>query len=192
MQYIGVLLVAAAVFGVCYLFDKGFVTMFRNKIQHKSGLAVRANKRYAVVGLVLLVLGVAALIRGLLSNVILMIGGIIVLLMGIALICYYLGFGIFYDEETLLVTGFGRKDVAYHFHEIRGQKLYVVQGGTVIVELHMDDGRTVSIQTGTMEGAYPFLDHAFSAWCRQKGIDPDSCGFHDPANCLWFPAVEEV
>ena len=41
-----------------------------------------------------------------------------------------------------------------------------------------------------MNGAYPFLDAAFSGWCRQKGIDADSCAFHDPANHLWFPAEE--
>lgn len=191
MQYIAVILIAAAVFGVCYLFDKGFVTLFRNKVQHRSGLAVRANKRYAVVGLVLGVLGIAAVIKGILDGVALVIGGILVLLIGIGLIVYYLSFGIFYDEDTMLITGFGRKDREYHFRDIQGQKLYMVQGGSTVVELHMADGRTVNLQS-TMEGTYPFLDHAFSAWCRQKGIDEESCEFHDPANSLWFPTVEEV
>lgn len=192
MQYIAVILIGAAVFGVCYLFDKGFVTLFRNKVQHRSGLAVRANKRYAVIGLVLLVLGIAAFFRGLLSNILLMVGGIVVLLIAVCLVAYYLAFGIFYDEETLLPAGFGKKYPVYRFQDIQGQKLYLIQGGTVVVELHMTDGRTVTIQTGTMEGAYPFLDHAFSAWCRQKGIDPEACEFHDPANSLWFPTVEDL
>lgn len=192
MEIIGVLLVAAAVFGVCYLFDKGFVAMFRNKVQHRSGLAVRANKRYAVVGLILAVLGVAALIHGVQESAALLIGGVIVLLIGGGLILYYLSFGVFYDDDTMLLARLGHKDSVWRFGEIQGQKLYLIQGGSVIVELHMADGKAVGIQTGNMEGAYPFLDHAFAAWCRQKGIEPESCEFHDPANCLWFPNVEEI
>ena len=30
----------------CYLFDKGFQKYFRNKKQHRSGLAVRLNKMH--------------------------------------------------------------------------------------------------------------------------------------------------
>lgn len=191
MQYIAVILIAAAVFGLCYLFDKGFVAMFRSKVQHRSGLAVRANKRYAVVGLVLGLLGIVAVIKGILDGVALLIGGIIVLLIGAGLIAYYLSFGIFYDADTLLLTGFGKKDQVWQFRDIQGQKLYLIQGGSVVVELHMADGRTVNLQS-TMEGTYPFLDHAFSAWCRQKGLDPEQCGFHDPSNSMWFPTVEDV
>ena len=72
-----------------------------------------------------------------------------------------------------------------------GQKLYLVQGGNIIVELHMDDGTTVSLQSA-MEGIYPFLDTAFAAWCLQTGRDPQSCDFHDPSQSLWFPTVEDV
>ena len=192
MELIGVLLIAAAVFGVCWLLDKGFVAIFRNKVQHRSGLAVRANKRYAVVGLVLGILGITAIIRGILESVGLLIGGILVLLIGGGLIVYYLSFGVFYDQDSLLLTIFGKKDAVWQFRDIQGQKLYLVQGGSVVVELHMADGRTVNIQTGNMEGAYPFLDHAFYAWCRQKGLDPEACEFHDPANSIWFPAVEDI
>ena len=191
MQYIGVLLIAAATFGICYLFDKGFVNMFRNKVQHRSGLAVRVSKRYAAFGLILVVLGIAALFSGIGGEKVLLFGGIVVLLVGIGLITYYLTFGVFYDEDTLLITTFGKKSTSYDFKDIKGQKLYLIQGGSVVIELHMTDGRAVSIQS-PMEGAYPFLDHAFSAWCRQKGIDPGSCEFHDPANSLWFPNVEDM
>ena len=58
MQFVIVLLIAAAVFGVCYLVDKGFSKAFRGKAQHRSGMAVRANKRFGVFGVVLTVLGV--------------------------------------------------------------------------------------------------------------------------------------
>ena len=53
MQFVIVLLIAAAVFGVCYLVDKGFSKAFRGKAQHRSGMAVRANKRFGVFGVVL-------------------------------------------------------------------------------------------------------------------------------------------
>ena len=191
MQYIAVLLIGAAVFGVCYLFDKGFVAMFRNKVQHKSGLAVRANKRYAVAGLVLGVLGIAALFRGIAESVALLIGGVLVLLLGAGLIVYYLSFGVFYDEDTMLLTGFGKKDAVWQFRDIQGQKLYLIQGGNIVVELHMKDGSAVSVQSA-FDGVYPFLDTAFAGWCLQTGRDPQSCDFHDPSQSLWFPTVEET
>lgn len=191
MQYLAVVLLAALTFGVCYLFDKGFVTLFRNKLQHRSGLAVRVHKRYAVAGLILFILGVAAIFSGIDGETVLLFGGIVIVAVAVGLIVYYMSFGVFYDEETLLITTFGRKSTSYRFEDIQGQKLYLIQGGSVVIELHMNDGRTVGIQSG-MEGAYPFLDHAFGAWCRQKGIEADDCPFHDPANSLWFPTVEDI
>ena len=111
--------------------------------------------------------------------------------MGIALAVYYLSFGIFYDEETLLLQRFGKKDVTYHYKDILGQKLYLVQGGNIVVELHMTDGSAVSVQS-TFDGVYPFLDAAFYAWCRQTGRNPERCDFHNPSQSLWFPPAEET
>ena len=54
MEIAGVLVIAVLTFGVCFLFDKGYTNLFRNKIQHYSGLAVRINKRYAIFGLILI------------------------------------------------------------------------------------------------------------------------------------------
>ena len=191
MNMITILLVAAATFGVCWLFDKGYTNTFRNKIQHRTGLAVRLSKRYAVFGLLLTVLGIAAIFTGLGSGKALLYGGIFVLLRGVGLVVYYLTFGVFYDDDTFLLTTFGKKSVTYRFADISSQQLYVVQGGNVIVELHLADGNAVGIQS-VMEGAYPFLDHAFAAWCRQTGRKAEDCPFHDPANHLWFPNVEEA
>ena len=58
------LLVIAAVFGLCYFFDKGFQKLFRNKKQHRSGLAVHLNKMYSIAGVLLSVLGVIAMVNG--------------------------------------------------------------------------------------------------------------------------------
>ena len=190
MTFFLILLIAAAVFGLCFAVDKAFAKLFRSKAQHRSGMAVRANKRYGLFGVILSVLGVMAICVGISDGSVLLWGGIIVLLMGICLAVYYLSFGVFYDGETFLLSRFGKKEVTYRFCEIKGQKLYLVQGGNVIIELHMTDGNTVSLQS-TMDGVYPFLDTAFAAWCMQTGRDPQHCDFHDPSRSLWFPTVEE-
>jgi len=52
-----IILVAALVFGICYLVDKGFTRLFRSKAQHRSGKAIRASKRYGGIGTVLMALG---------------------------------------------------------------------------------------------------------------------------------------
>ena len=191
MTFFLILLIAAAVFGLCFAVDKAFAKLFRSKAQHRSGRAVRANKRYGLFGVILSVLGVMAICVGISDGSVLLWGGIIVLLMGVCLAVYYLSFGVFYDGETFLLSRFGKKEVTYRFSEIKGQKLYLVQGGNVIIELHMTDGNTVSLQS-TMDGVYPFLDTAFAAWCMQTGRDPQHCDFHDPSRSLWFPTVEET
>ncbi len=191
MQFILIVLIAAAVFGLCYLVDKFFTKQFRRKAQHRSGMAVRANKRYGIFGVILTVLGIMAVCVGLTDGAVLLWGGIIVLLMGIGLTVYYLSFGIFYDGESFLCCRFGKKDITYRYQDILGQKLYLVQGGNIIIELHMADSSAVSLQSA-MDGVYPFLDTAFAAWCLQTGRDPQSCDFHDPRQSLWFPTVEDI
>ena len=190
-QLIPIALVAAVIFGICYLVDKSFSKLFRSKAQHRSGMAVRASKRYGLFGVVLTILGILAICVGVTDGPVLLWGGVIVLLMGIALVVYYLSFGIFYDGESLLLQRFGKKDITHYYRDIVGQKLYLIQGGNIVVELHMADGSTVSVQS-TFEGVYPFLDTAFAAWCLQTGKDPQSCDFHDPSKHWWFPHEEEA
>jgi hypothetical protein len=184
-----IILVAVVTFGICYLFDKGFQKYFRNKKQHRSGLAVLLNKMYSIAGVLLSVLGVIAVVNGAVENNILLYGGLLVLLVGVSLCIYHLSFGIFYDEDSFVYTAFGKKDITYRHSDILAQKLYVITGGSIVVELHMVDGKAVSVQSN-MNGAYPFLDAAFNGWCRQKGVEPESCQFHDPANHLWFPSED--
>ncbi len=184
-------LVAAAVFGLCFLLDKGFTKAFRSQAQHKSGLAIKVNKLYATIGIVLIILGIAALfpqVEG--GDFLLRIGGILVILVGICLIVYYLTFGIYYDDDGFVVSKFGKKSVLHRYSAIRSQQLYA-SGGTTVIELYMESGETVMLQSNMM-GTYAFLDHAFVRWCAQKGIDPESCSFHDPSNSLWFPSEEDL
>jgi hypothetical protein len=186
-----ILVVCALVFGICYLVDKGYTNIFRGQAQHKTGLSVRLSKHYAVFGLLLCVLGVAALFNGFSGGPILLYGCLLVIRTGFGLIGYCMTFGIFYDADSFILTTFGKKSQTYRFQDIKFQQLYLIQGGSTVVELHLVDGRSVSVQSA-MEGAYPFLDHAFAAWCRQTGRDPESCDFHEPADSCWFPPVEEA
>lgn len=189
MKFLLFVLVAAAVFGICRVVDKSFTNAFRSKAQHRSGMAVRVSKMYGVMGTALCVIGVMAMVVGV-QNYLLMIGGGIVLAMGAAMAVYYLTRGIFYDGESFLVSGIGKKETVHLYKDIQEQRLYVVQGGNVIIELHMADGSAVSLQSN-MDGVYPFLDTAFAGWCLQTGRDPQSCDFHDPSNHWWFPHEEE-
>ena len=85
MEFIAIMLIAAAVFGVCYLVDKSFTKAFRSKAQHRSGKAVRAPKRYGIFGVLLTVVGILAICVGVTDGWVLLGGGTIVLLMGIGL-----------------------------------------------------------------------------------------------------------
>ena len=57
--YIALILLMAAIFGLCFLVDKGFTKLFRGKAQHMTGRSVRVNKRYGSLGLIVAVLGIA-------------------------------------------------------------------------------------------------------------------------------------
>lgn len=186
MEYVAVLLVAALVFLACFLVDKGFTKLFRSQQEHKSGLAIRLNKRYGSMGLIIAVLGIAAIFAG---GWLLTIGGCSLLLIGAGLVVYYMTFGVFYDTDTFILMTFGKKSTTYRYSQIKSQQLYQ-NYGSIVIELYLDDGRTVQLQSA-MEGVYDFMDHAFSAWLRQTGKKKEDCSFYDPQNSCWFPTVED-
>lgn len=186
MEYIAVLLVAAFVFLICFLVDKGFTKLFRSQQEHKSGLAVRLNRKYGSMGLIVAVLGLAALFAG---GWLLIAGGCLLIVIGLGLVVYYMTFGVFYDTDTFILTTFGKKSTTYHYSDIKAQQLYNSYGNTVI-ELYMNDGRTVQLHA-SMIGVYDFMDHAFPAWLRQTDRKREDCTFYDPQNSCWFPPVED-
>lgn len=189
MDFASFILVAALVFGLCFLVDKGFTKLFRGKVQHQSGLSVRLSKRYGSVGLIIAILGLAAVFTGFSDGWLLSVGGCLLILMGVCLVVYYMTFGIFYDEDSFILTTFGKRSNTYRYRDIKAQQLYISYGTTVI-ELHMTDGRTVQLQS-QMKGVYPFLDKAFEMWLQQTGRHREDCTFHDPDNSCWFPPVED-
>jgi hypothetical protein len=185
------LLVAAATFGVMFLLDKGLTRLFRSREQHASGTAVRLKKRYGVFSVALMILGAMALMTFFTErNLILLVGGILLIPGGAALGIYYLTHGIFYDDESFLHTTFGNRSVSYRYGDIQGQRLYRLQGGSYLVELYMEDGKTVPVQTD-MEGALSFLDKAAHARMRQLGLNSHECDWFDEQNSCWFPPMED-
>ena len=185
------LIVAAATFGVMYGLDKLFTKLFRSQAQHHSGTAVRLKKGYGIAAIALCLLAVMSLMQFIMDGEMLMLVCAVVLIaMGGGLGAYYLNHGIFYDDDTFLFTTLGKKGVTYRYADITGQKLYVLQGGSYLVELYMAQGGTVSVQT-SMPGAYDFLDKACHARFRQLGINSFECGWFDESQSCWFPPVED-
>lgn len=191
MQAIVIIVVAALVFALCWGVDKLFTELFRSKAQHRSGLAVRASKRYGIFGVMFSVLGILGIVTGAAGEDILTYAGIVVLLMGLGLAVHYLSFGIFYDGESFLVCRFGKKSQEHRYEEIVSQKLYVLTGGSIVIELTLKDGSAVSLQS-TMDGVYPFMDTAFAGWCLETGHEMDKCDFYDPSKSWWFPHETEA
>ena len=190
MEVLIVLLFGGAVFGLCFLADFLYKKLFRSKKQHKTGRSVRLSKRYGSFGALMVTLGFAGIFAWLNGGEwVLGAGGGLVLVVGVGLIVYYLTFGIYYDNDGFLYHRFGKRGVTYDYGDILGQKLYTASGN-IVVELHMKDGNTVAIQA-TMDGPFAFLDEAFAGWCRQTERDPEKCEFHDTANSLWFPTLED-
>lgn len=188
MNILTVVILAAVTFGVCYLVDKGFTKIFRSKAQHASGLSVQLSKRYGSIGLIIAVLGLAAVFAGPENGWVLTAGGAVLIVLGIALVVYYMSFGIFYDDDSFIYTSFGKRSTTYRYRDIRSQQLYNSYGNTII-ELHMADGKAVQVQSN-MIGVYPFLDKAFAGWLAQTGRRAEDCPFHDPDNSCWFPSAE--
>lgn len=186
MQYV---IVAALVFLLCFLIDKGFTKLFRSRPQHMNGQAVRLHKYFGVGGLVLCVLGVAGLFASKGEDLLLLVGSILIALVGIGLCVYYLSFGIYYDDDSFLVCGAFKKSTAYRYRDIRGQLLYNSYGNVIIVELHMADGKAVQILSN-MTGDTAFLNKAFEGWLRQTDRKAEDCTFHNPENSCWFPTME--
>lgn len=187
-EYIAVAIVAGVVLGLCVLVDWLFKRIFRSQSQHRSGTAVRLNKRYGSVGLILAVFGVSVVLVGIPNNWLFLAAGVLFITVGIGLVVYYLSFGVFYDDESFVLTTFGKKSQTYRYADIQGQQLYVTTGGGIVVEIYLSDGRTFQIQSA-MAGGFEFLDKAFAAWLQQTGTKQEDCDFYDPDNSCWFPKV---
>ena len=186
--YIALIILLAAIFGLCFLADKGFTKLFRGKVQHKSGRSVRVNRRYGSLGLVVTVLGLAGVFAGFSANWLLFAGGFVLILAGCGLVVYYMSFGIYYDEDSFIWSAFGRKSITYRYEDIKAQQLYTSAAG-ILIELHLSDGRALQLQPG-MKGVLCFVEMASEGWFAQTGKQKEECAFYDPENSCWFPPAE--
>ena len=149
-----------------------------------------SNEAFSAVGSVASIINVLiGLFMGLPEDWVLIVGGALVVLMGIGLVVYYMGYGVFYDENSFLFMTLGKQTKTYYYNAIRAQQLYNNQGH-LLIELHMSDGNVIQLQS-TMNGCYEFMDHAFAAWLKQTGKKKEDCPYYDPDNSCWFPPVNE-
>ena len=185
--YIALILLLAAVFGICFLADKGFTKLFRGKSQHKSGMSVRLNKRFGSFGLIVTILGIAGIFAGISGGWLLLAGGCLLVLVGVGLVVYYLSLGIYYDADCFIYSAFGKKSKTYRYGDILGQQLYVTNSG-VVIELHMTDGNAILLQP-SMTGTDQFISRASAGWFAQTGKTKEECEFYDPQKSCWFPPV---
>ena len=188
MDLLFLLLIAAATFGICFLMDKLFAKISRNRRQHKSGLSVRLNKRYGTIGIIISILGLAAIFSAP-TNGLLLVGGSLLIVFGMILLIWYLSFGLFYDETGFVFNTFGHRSKAYSYLDIRTQQLYNSYGN-IVIELHLSDERSLQLHA-SMEGVYPFMEKAFYGWLKQTGRKKEDCPFYDPQNSCWFPTQED-
>lgn len=188
MRILPVIIVVAFTFGMCFLLDYAFRKIFRNRPQHRSGLSVKASKKYAAFGLILISLGIAALFS---LNVGLwaVIAGAAMILLGLCLVIYFLTFGIYYDDDSFVYAAFGRKNKVYRYECIESQQLYA-SGANLVIELHLSDGHSIQLQS-TMDGVNPFMNKAFHGWLRQMGKTVEECKYYDPRKYSWFPNAQE-
>ena len=155
------------------------------KKQHQSGLAVRLNKRYASIGLIVFVLGIAAMFA---KGWLMIVASVVLCIVGVGLIVYYMTFGIFYDDDGFVHTSFGKKSVTYSYSQIVAQQLYNTSGN-IVIELQMDNDHVVHLQAA-MPGVYDFMNKAFYAWLKQTGRREEDCDFYDPSKSCWFPPAQ--
>ena len=183
MFYVIIALFCACIFGLCFLVDR---LLSRGKTGGPAPNTVRQPRRAFVIGIVLLVAGVACalFVPGGLG----LIGGVVIALLGAVLIVSYFSFAVDYDDEGFTVRGL-RTSGRYRFAQITGEQAVATRGGIHVMLLAGDT--TVELSEA-MQGARAFLSHAYYAWCRQKGIAPEDNPPPAPEALVWFEEPEKV
>ena len=181
------LIVAAVVFGLCFLLDRLFQKLFPKSDLQKSKKTVRMPRRCVVFGILLLTVSFAVLLFfG--SDTLLLIGSIVGMLLGALLLGYYFSFSICYNDEAFLYRDLRHRKTQYTYAQILGQRSLMTRSGINVTLLVADDSVML---TSAMEGASAFLQHAFFRWCGEKGIDPDSVE-NNPRMLTFFPDPDDA
>lgn len=183
MFYVWIGLFCACIFGLCFLVDR---LVSRGKSREPAQNTVRQPRRAFVIGVVLLVAGVACalFVPGGLG----LIGGIVIALLGAVLILSFFSFAIDYDGEGFTVRGL-RTSNRYRYAQIRGEQAVATRGGIHVMLFVGDSSVELS---EAMQGARAFLSHAYYAYCRQKGVEPEDSPPPAPEALVWFGEPERV
>ena len=188
MKYILYLLLIAVIFGLVALVDFLLKRIFPKARPNPGCQAVRLPRYSSILGLLMTLLGLIALLyipRQ--EQLALWLGCWVVLAIGVYLLVNFFWFGIFYDDEGFTYRPFLKKGRYYRYEEITGQRAYLAKSGWNTNLYARDD----EIQLyAALQGVSEFLNKAFFAWCRQKGIDPDTVE-NDPHMLVFFPEPED-
>ena len=188
MSLIGIVIVCAAVFLVCFAVDKLVQKLFPKTELEKGKNVVRPARKSAVFGVILTFAAVSVTVFRLTKkpDTLLLIGCAVAFLLGVVLLISYFSFVLYYDEEKFLVVSHGKKR-EFRYGEIRGQRTLMTRGGYQTV---LFVGETQLDLYSSMQNVNVFLGKAFFRWCEQKGIDPDSVE-NNPRMMTWFPDPDE-
>ena len=95
--------------------------------------------------------------------------------------------GIFFDEEGFTYRTLTKKARSYRYDQITAQESFLARSGWNSTLYVAGDEVPLS---AAMQGVDKFLNKAFFAWCRQKGIDPDTVE-NNPTMLVFFPPLEQ-
>ena len=182
MKYILLLLLMAAVFGLCYLVDRLCRAIAARHPKPEN--VVRQPRRQLIFGILLCFFAVAAGVGcfDLLSWG-LRVGLVVVLLMGGFLLVHYFAFGIWYDDEGFLYRDLTHRAKHYTYGQITGQSSFRTRAGITSTLFVGEDDISLS---QSMVGLPAFLEKAFFRWCAEKDIGPETVE-HNPAELTYFP-----
>lgn len=184
MLYVVLGIFVVLVFALCFAVDH-LIQRLRAR-QGRSGVrSVRPPRRSVTVGIVLLILGLLCLLFW--EHQLATFGGIIIALMGLVMLTFYFVFSLEYDERGFTCRN-GRTRIHYHYNQIRGQQTLQTRSGLAVA---MQVGDDLVELNSAMTGAQEFLAFAYSRWCTERGVDPDTCPPPNPRSMVWFPPLEE-
>lgn len=181
MKYLILLLLLAAVFGLCFLTDKGIAAL-KQRLSRRR--AVRLPLRYPVLSVLLLLCTPFTAWYGISHHEIMFLIGT-ALILGVALyaIYTYRTTRIDYDDDTFTFRA-GHRRETFRYRDILGQRVSISRHSVCLL-LCLTESNVVLYNN--MLGFARFLETAFAGWCRQKELDPQAQSWHDPADCRWFP-----
>ena len=182
MQYVLYVLLIAVMFGLVALGDFLLKKLFKSSCS--TAKAVRMPRYSFIMGMLMALLGlIAVMYIPRQTERFLWLGSWVVLVMGVYLLVNFFWFGIYYDKEGFTYRALGKKSRTYRYEEITGQRAFVAKSGWNS-NLY---ARGEEIQLyAAMQGLSDFLNKAFFAWCRAKGIDPDTVE-NNPHELVFFP-----